>query len=286
MTDQFETVLDDTIQSFIDDPVYLVKSQTAEGESQYLINKRYNYRITIRDILELTSGKQPSGVNILEIGPFLGVMSLTLAKLGYNVTAMDIPEYMDNEKLCARYEAEGVRYKGVNLCRYDIPFEDQEFDLIICCQVLEHLNFNPVPVVAEMNRILKQGGLLYLAVPNLTRYANRRNMIFGGSIHYPIEKFFMQLGPSLSSIVGIHWREYNVAETRELLSRLGFVIERQYLFDVLDFTENSKLSWKQRLVKRFIQWKQNWKAYQTTIGRKIRDNDIEFYFTDATKPCS
>lgn len=38
----------------------------------------------------------------------------------------------------------------------DLPFKDKEFDYVICCQVLEHVN-NPVRFLAEMFRVAKRG---------------------------------------------------------------------------------------------------------------------------------
>lgn len=45
-----------------------------------------------------------------------------------------------------------------------IPVEDQFFDTVFCNAVLEHVR-NPVEVLDEINRVLKPGGYLYLAVP-------------------------------------------------------------------------------------------------------------------------
>ena len=44
------------------------------------------------------------------------------------------------------------------------PFEDHDFDGIICNQVLEHV-FNPDQFVRELRRVLKSRGLLLLTVP-------------------------------------------------------------------------------------------------------------------------
>lgn len=46
----------------------------------------------------------------------------------------------------------------------NLPFDDGEFDSIVCTQVLEHVP-NPWPVVSEMNRVLKSGGHVLISVP-------------------------------------------------------------------------------------------------------------------------
>ena len=45
-----------------------------------------------------------------------------------------------------------------------VPVEDGFFDVVICNAVLEHVA-NPEEVVAELGRVTRPGGLLYLCVP-------------------------------------------------------------------------------------------------------------------------
>lgn len=45
-----------------------------------------------------------------------------------------------------------------------IPVEDGSFDVVICNAVLEHV-LDPEAVVAELSRVLRPGGTLYLCVP-------------------------------------------------------------------------------------------------------------------------
>ena len=45
-----------------------------------------------------------------------------------------------------------------------IPFPNAQFDLVICAQVLSYVD-DPVVVVAEIHRVLKTGGYLFLSVP-------------------------------------------------------------------------------------------------------------------------
>jgi len=62
---------------------------------------------------------------------------------------------------------------------HDLPFADATFDAVVCQAVLEHV-LDPSRVVAEMRRVLKPDGLLYVEVPfmqqvhegahDLTRY--------------------------------------------------------------------------------------------------------------------
>lgn len=45
-----------------------------------------------------------------------------------------------------------------------MPFEDNTFDVVLCTQVLEHIN-RPQEFLKELYRVLKPGGILYLTAP-------------------------------------------------------------------------------------------------------------------------
>ncbi len=70
----------------------------------------------------------------------------------------------------------GVRYLAIDLHLTPlvdvvanaerIPFRSQEFDLILCTQVLEYVP-NPGLVLSEIHRVLKPGGKLLLSVPTV-----------------------------------------------------------------------------------------------------------------------
>lgn len=48
---------------------------------------------------------------------------------------------------------------------YTLPFKDNTIDLIVCGQVLEHVR-NPFRSVAEMKRVLRVGGYMFLIAPS------------------------------------------------------------------------------------------------------------------------
>lgn len=48
---------------------------------------------------------------------------------------------------------------------YRMPFEDNEFGIVICTEVLEHLKY-PEMALKELNRCVGGGGYLLLTVPN------------------------------------------------------------------------------------------------------------------------
>src|SRR4051794_26129754 len=199
--------------------------------ADYLIKHRHEYVRTVRDVLRfrpLTGRPQ----KVLEIGAFFGVVCIALATLGYDVTAADVPEYIDLPEQVERYARFGIQTQGVRLEDFVMPFADEQFDVIIMCEVMEHLNFNPLPLLKEINRIGDPGSVFYLSMPNAASFFNRIWCLRGNTNGVKIREFFAQLDPSDSLIANGHWREYTGAETREILERLGYRIERQYFFSL------------------------------------------------------
>ena len=47
----------------------------------------------------------------------------------------------------------------------DLPFEDKEFDCVVCSEVIEHIE-NRDKAFSEINRVLKKGGTFVITTPN------------------------------------------------------------------------------------------------------------------------
>jgi SAM-dependent methyltransferase len=51
-----------------------------------------------------------------------------------------------------------------------LPFEDGKFEEILCRDILEHVDY--IPLMGELHRILKAGGILRIRVPHFTSENN------------------------------------------------------------------------------------------------------------------
>jgi 2-polyprenyl-3-methyl-5-hydroxy-6-metoxy-1,4-benzoquinol methylase len=230
-THEAETIIDEVLrelQSFdliTDEPA---RSSSVPGA--YVNAHRHEYIRTVSDILSI--GQRTAHNKVLEIGAFFGVVSIALARLGYSVTAADIPEFMEMPEQVERFGKNGVGRASVRLQDYLLPFEDESFDVVIMCEVIEHLNFNPLPLLKEINRIGKQGSVFYLSQPNLAWIRNRLRLLLGRYIQIGVDSFYSQLNPSSPEIVNGHWREYTKEDISRMLEPLGYRIERQYYFNL------------------------------------------------------
>jgi SAM-dependent methyltransferase len=197
-----------------------------------------------------------------------------LQRLGYKVSALDIPEFQKSASLGAVYEENGIDFAGVNLRHYKLPYESGSFDAVILCEVIEHLNFNPLPILMEINRVLKPGGYIYIGMPNQSSYANRRKLLFGHSVHNPIDDFFAQLDRKTNMIVGLHWREYTVPETVSMIEKMGFETCRKYYYGKTFEGRNFIAVGLKRLLPFLL-------PSQVVIGRKVSVPNYDFWLTEA-----
>lgn len=118
---------------------------------RYIENKR------IRKLIELAEIKQAD--KVLEVGCGAGhiLERIPEGKL-YGIDISDIQIKRAKERLGDK--AELKKSPGE-----EIPYEDKFFDKILCSEVIEHV-LDPIPLLKEMKRVLKDDGILSLSIPN------------------------------------------------------------------------------------------------------------------------
>ena len=103
------------------------------------------------------------------------------------------------------------------------PYPDESFDVVLFCEVLEHMTNDPLTALREINRVLRPGGRLILTTPNVARLENICRLIAGANLYDPYSGY----GPH-----GRHNREYIMHELYLLLKWCGFELEVQSTADV------------------------------------------------------
>jgi SAM-dependent methyltransferase len=109
-------------------------------------------------LAELLAGLAPP-VHFLDVGCGSGYYVRRAMELGCVPTGMDLSLHS-----CSMGAA---RVPG-RVCQADaecLPFRDRRFDLVFCQQVIEHVVF-PERVLAEIARVMRPGGILFLSAPN------------------------------------------------------------------------------------------------------------------------
>jgi 2-polyprenyl-3-methyl-5-hydroxy-6-metoxy-1,4-benzoquinol methylase len=183
---------------------------------------QYVYSRTVRDVESLGTSRK---LRIIEFGCFTGIVAASLRLLGHHVTGSDIPFVLADEQNAAFLASEGVTLWPHDLADAPLDLPSASYDLIIFNEVLEHLNFNPIPLISEFSRVLVPGGRVYCATPNLASAKNRWLMLRGRSYINPVQHLVSNLIPNTGMSVGLHWREWTKDELIELFETAGFRIE-------------------------------------------------------------
>ena len=103
--------------------------------------------------------------NVIEIGIGNGFTSSFLRRAGYSVTTADINPQLEPD-ICASLDQVGEHMNG------------EKFDLVVCCEVLEHMPWSDFE--SNMNHLRSLGDRLLLTLPNY--YAS---FGFGGLLKLP-----------------------------------------------------------------------------------------------------
>ena len=107
-----------------------------------------------------------AGRRVLDLGCGEGYGAAILSGGAQRVTGVDI----DREAVAsasARYGDRGIEF--VVAPATDVPLPDGSVDLITCFEVIEHVD-DPAGLVAEVVRLLAQGGLLVCSTPDRDAY--------------------------------------------------------------------------------------------------------------------
>jgi SAM-dependent methyltransferase len=104
-----------------------------------------------------------------------------------------------------------------------LPYPDAAFDLVVLCEVAEHLP-TEIPVIAEIGRVLAPGGFLILSTPNVARLHSRFHFFFTGT-HKLIRR---RPGWDLSAddLYAYHINPIDFPLLHTLLFQAGLAIER------------------------------------------------------------
>jgi SAM-dependent methyltransferase len=99
--------------------------------------------------------------------------------------------------------------------------------------VIEHHEFSPKRVLAEIHRVLVPGGRLILATPNHASVYNRIKLFFGGSMNDELNYSF-NMAADAKTYDG-HHREFTRAEIKSALEQTDFrVLECRVINDDLE----------------------------------------------------
>ena len=130
---------------------------------------------------------------VLDVGAGTGILIAILAALGHEVYAVD---FFDKSASSVFKNAK-ARFAVCNIEADPLPFENDFFDAVCCCQALEHFTHAHLPSVLEMKRVLRVGGVLEIDVPNAACLRNRLRLLRGKHITWDYKEHYLLVQPSM-----------------------------------------------------------------------------------------
>lgn len=159
-------------------------TSTLESMSQAVFYNKW----TLRKFDKYLKGK------ILEVGCGIGTFTETLSKYG-KVTAIDVDGNLINTSKENNNLNFQIGYGDIEKGEYF--FKDQQFNSVICINVLEHIE-NDNQAIKNLYKILKEQGILILLIP-------AHPFLYG----------------EIDKSIG-HFRRYTKKDIRQLLEKEGF----------------------------------------------------------------
>ncbi len=163
-----------------------------------------------REGLKLVESFKQTG-RLLDVGCGMGIFLSMAKEKGWDVFGVDISEYAIN----FAKEKFGLNCFVGQLKDVNLP--DNYFDVITLWDVLEHFK-SPLEELAEIKRILSNGGIILFDTPNVESLmrliAHWTYKATGGLFKYPVKKLYHQF----------HLYYFSPGTLKMLLTKAGFEI--------------------------------------------------------------
>ncbi len=124
------------------------------------VHTKARYKIVINCVAEFFDS---TPIAALDVGCGDGALTASIRKLGHRVYGVDTnnegirlakEKFIENNLIGNFYVIEG----------YDYPFENNFFEVVVCADVIEHVQ-EPRRMLEEIHRVLKREGILIISTP-------------------------------------------------------------------------------------------------------------------------
>jgi ubiquinone/menaquinone biosynthesis C-methylase UbiE len=168
--------------------------------------------------LQVLFEQKPEG-KLLELGGS-GVFTLAMQELFPDLT-IEVTNFDKSKEVIHQFCPE-ARKKNACFTAYNIdlesdqlPVDNETYDWVLCCEVIEHMDIDPMFMMFEVNRITKKKGNLLLTTPNITSSRGIEKMLKGIEPY-----FFMQYHKDRSPYR--HNYEYSIHSLMQVVRASGF----------------------------------------------------------------
>jgi 2-polyprenyl-3-methyl-5-hydroxy-6-metoxy-1,4-benzoquinol methylase len=183
---------------------------------------------------------------VLDIGAHWLHQSLLWHQDGHRVIATDVPATLalpHVQALATRNQISLVVYERLDAGEALASIPDDSVDVVLFCEILEHITFNPMSLWTEVYRVLAPRGRIVVTTPNYYWARGRAwdlNRLLGRSGGgLPVSEILH------TPTYGPHWKEYSMREVVEYFRAISMdftVIKTLYVADPRPRTQSSKFS--------------------------------------------
>ena len=188
--------------------------------SGYLESEVYLYKT----VAKIAINNLRPGASILDFGSGPCDKTALLKLMGFDCTACD--DLKDN------WHSEGNnRKKIINFANSldiqfyetndfdDLPFKKETFDMVMLTDVIEHLHESPRSLLLNLIDSLKNGGILFITVPNAGNIRKRIDLLIGKTNMPPFSEYYLYPGTWRG-----HIREYVYDDLKKLAQYLDLKV--------------------------------------------------------------
>lgn len=189
--------------------------------------------------LALVPPPQSTG-RVLELGCYMQITPLLQRVCGYKEVrgAYYGPPGRVDRKTMQFPDAEfECSIDHFNAERDPFPYPDGHFDLVIAGEIIEHLTFDPMHMLLEARRVLRDGGHLLITTPNVGSVTSVAKTLDG---HDNPQIFFLYKRPGGEEEIG-HFREYTAYELGETAKAAGFEVKQLFTTFIEEYSSHLPL---------------------------------------------